>query len=96
MYFAVQADFKITLFELHHSKKLRTDLTNIIEDNKKFFSLDETKCLIDSKTDPQSFLMVWKRKIPCRVAQKSPNKKPVKPVGEEFKYPYTVFEKKIQ
>ena len=51
--FTIHTGLKITPFELHHGRKPRTELTNIVKDRKHIF-LTGRKCLFQLRMDRKS------------------------------------------
>ena len=109
MRFTIHTGLKVSPFELYHGRKSTTELTNIIKDNKSYLS-DWTT--LNVSVPPKQILsyvarnekgevmdhiiMARKRKIPFCASHKSPKRRPVKPVSENFPYPYIFFEKRNQ
>ena len=52
MRFTIHTGLKLTPFELHHSRKPRTDLTNLVKDGKSFFS-DWTELSVSAEKKPK-------------------------------------------
>ena len=98
-------------FELHHGRKPRTELTKIFKDNQNYRSDWTTLHVSVSPKQIPIFetqnekievmnhiyiLMARKIKIPFFKSLESTKKRPIKPVSENFQYPYTFFEKRKQ
>ena len=109
MRFTIHTGLKVSPLELHHGRKPKTELTNIIKD-KKSYLLDWTTLNVSEpwKQKPiyvarnkkgevtDHIIMARKRKTPCCASRKSPKRRPVKPVSENFQYPCTFSEKRNQ
>ena len=102
MLFTIHTGLKITPFELHHGRKPRTELTNIIEDGKTFLS-KWSKLTVSANNRPMvpiyitrngegevsnHLIMARTKTEEKAMTEKSPKKK--NSVG---KYPFQFFEK---
>ena len=96
MRFTIHAGLKVSPFEQHRGRKPRTELTNIIKDNKSYLS-DWTPLNIsvppkqipiyvarNEKEVTDHIIMARKRKTLCCRSHKSPKRRPVKPVSGNF------------
>ena len=52
MRFTIHTGLKLTLFELHHGRKPRTELTNLVKDGKSILS-DWTKLSVSAEKKPK-------------------------------------------
>ena len=57
MRFTIQTGLKLTPFELHHSRKPRTELTNLVEDSTSFLS-DSTQISVSAEKKPKILIYV--------------------------------------
>ena len=91
MQFTIHTGLEVSSFELHHGKKPRTELTNILKSNRSYLSDWKTMNVsVPPNQNPiyvaptekgeltDQIIMARKRKIPCCPSHTSPNRKPVK------------------
>ena len=57
MRFTIHTGLKLTLFELHHGRKPRTELTNLVKDGKSYLS-DWTKLSVSAEEKPKTPIYV--------------------------------------
>ena len=101
MRFAIHTGLKLTPFELHHGRKPRTELTNLVKDGKSFLSdwtelsaSAEKKPKIpiyvsrDEEGDVTNYLVMAKTKAEEKAVDKQPKKK-----NSVSKYPFIFVEK---
>ena len=109
MQLMLHAGLKVIPFELHHGRKLRTELTELVKDNKSYLS-DWTT--LDVSAPPEQvpkyvarnergestehIIMARITKIACSTSHKSPKRSPVKPISGKFQYSYTFSEEENQ
>ena len=109
MRFTIHTGLKMSPFELHRRRKARTELTNIFKGSNSYLSDWTTlNVSVPPKQIPiyvaqnekgevtDHMIMARKRKTPCCASHRSPKRRPVKPVSENFHYTYTFFEKRNQ
>ena len=102
-------NFKLSPFWLHHEKKLRTELTNMVEDNKSFLSdwtlfnislpQKQIPVYVSRKEKAEvedHMIMARKKKIPCCPSHLSPKRWPVKPISGNFQSSYIFNDKKAR
>ena len=104
MRFTIHTGLKVCPFELHHSRKPRIEVTNIVED-KLFIRMDNIKRFSTTETDPDLCGPKRKRRTDrshnhgrekSPAARHTSHRRTVKPVRGNFQYPYTFFEKRNQ
>ena len=109
MRFTTHTGLKVKPFGLHHGKNPRTKLTKKIKGNKSYLSDWIT---LNASVPPiqipiylarngegyvtDHMVVAQKRKTPCCASHRSPKTIPVKPVSENFQYPYTFFQRRNQ
>ena len=100
MQFKIHTALKVSPFELHYGRKLRTELTNIVKDIKSYLSDWKTMNISvlpkqipiyvarNEKRDvTDHILMARKWKIHSCSSHESLKRKPIKPVCGNFQYP---------
>ena len=105
--FTIHTGLKVSPFELHHGRKPTTELTKIIKRNKSYLSDWTTLSILvppkyipiyvarNKKSEATDHIIMAKNtKTPCCASHRLPKRRPVKPVSENFQYPYTFFEKR--
>ena len=110
LFFTILTGLKLTLNELNHGWKPRTELTNIVRDNKSYPFNSNSRSNSNISIIPQQIWIYvgsnqnWevsvyivrtrKRRIFCCSTYRSPMKKPAKPFSEKLEYPYIVLKRK--
>ena len=109
MRFTIHTGLRVSPFEQHHRREPIPELINIIKGNQSYLSDWTTlNVSVPPKQTPiyvarngkrevtDLMIMARKRKTPCCTSNRSPKSRPVKPVSENFQYPYTFPEKRNQ
>ena len=102
MRFTIQTGLKITTFELHHGRKPRTELTNIIKDGKAFLS-KWSELSVSANNRPKIPIYVTRNgegevsnhltMARTKLDEKAMTEKPPKKKNSVGKYPFQFFEK---
>ena len=104
MRFTIHTGLKLTPFELHHGRKPRTELTNLVKDGISFLS-DWTEPSVSAERKPKipiyvsryeegdvkNYLVMAKTKAEEKAMDKQPKKK-----HSVSEYPFKFVEKKLQ
>ena len=101
MQFTTHNELKMSIFELHHARKPRTELTNLVKDNRNFLSEWTTLDVsVPRKQIPiyaarsqrgevtDLIVMARKKNVTCCSSHELPKRKPD---NENFQYLYTFF-----
>ena len=107
--FTMQTRLKVTVFERHHGRKLRIELTKAVKHNKSYlFRWTKLSFSVTPKQIPSyvifsergkvtdHFVMATKTNISCYLTKRLPNKILKKPISVKFEKPYALSGKEIQ